>query len=117
MGVYTAASVMVMAITGPSSSLAPSSAASTGVRPSRTWRSTFSTITIASSTTSPTDSTTASSVRRLSEKPKLCIRNTPPISESGMAASGISTERTEPRNRKMTIETMSSVSDRVFSTS
>ena len=61
-------------------------------------------MTMASSTTSPTDSTMASSVSRLSVKPNTCIRNTAPISESGMATSGISTERNEPRNRKMTID-------------
>ena len=72
---------------------------------------------MASSTTRPTESTTASSVSRFSEKPKLCIRNTPPMSESGIAASGISTDRSEPRNRKMTMLTMSSVSESVFRTS
>ena len=40
-----------------------------------------------------------------------------PISESGMATIGIMTERTEPRNRKMTSMTMSRVSVRVFRTS
>ena len=49
--------------------------------------------------------------------PKTCIRKTAPISEIGMATSGTSTERSEPRNRKMTIATMSSVSVSVFSTS
>ena len=44
---------MVMAMIGPMSSRAPRIAASIGVLPPRTWRSTFSTTTIASSTTSP----------------------------------------------------------------
>ena len=39
------------------------------------------------------------------------------MSEIGMATSGTSTERSEPRNRKMTMATISSVSVRVFSTS
>ncbi len=34
-----------------------------------------------------------------------------------MATSGTSTERSDPRNRKMTIATISSVSLKVFSTS
>ena len=74
-------------------------------------------MTMASSTTSPTDSTMASSVSRFSEKPKTCIRNTAPISDTGIATSGISTDRSEPRNRKMTMATMMSVSISVLSTS
>ena len=46
----------------------------------------------------------ASSVSRFSVKPKTCIRKTAPMSESGIATSGISTERNEPRNRKITID-------------
>jgi len=80
-------------------------------------RSTFSTITIASSTTKPTESTIASSVRRLMVNPATSIKNTAPTSEIGMATIGIRTERNDPRNRKMTTITMSSVSVRVLSTS
>ena len=43
-------------------------------------------------------------------KPKACIRNSAPISDSGIATIGMSTERNEPRNRKMTTMTISSVS-------
>ena len=43
-------------------------------------------------------------------KPKTCIRNTAPMSDTGMATTGTSTERSEPRKRKMTMMTMSSVS-------
>ena len=39
------------------------------------------------------------------------------MSEMGMATTGISTDRNEPRNRKMTTMTMSRVSARVCSTS
>ena len=39
------------------------------------------------------------------------------MSESGIAASGINTERNEPRNRKITTLTISSVSVSVFKTS
>ena len=56
-----------------------------GVLPSRMWRSTFSTTTMASSTTRPTESTIASSVSRFSVKPNTCIRKTAPISDTGMA--------------------------------
>ena len=50
-------------------------------------------------------------------KPKTCIRNTAPMSDTGMATSGTSTVRSEPRNRKMTTMTMSTVSSSVCTTS
>ena len=59
----------------------------------------------------------ASSVSRLIVKPATSIRKTAPTREMGMATTGMSTERAEPRNRKMTITTISSVSVRVFRTS
>ncbi len=77
----------------------------------------FSTITIASSTTRPTESTIASSVSRLIVKPASIIRKTAPTSDTGIATTGMITERTEPRNRKITRMTMSSVSVSVLSTS
>ena len=116
-GAYTAASVIVIAMIGPTSSRAALIAASNGLSPSCRWRSTFSTMTIASSTTRPTDSTMASSVSRLIVKPATSIRNTAPTSETGMATTGMSTARKEPRKRKMTTTTISSVSLRVFRTS
>ena len=72
---------------------------------------------MASSTTSPTDSTIASSVSRLMVKPNTCIRNTAPISDRGIATTGMSTDRNEPRKRKMTTTTMSRVSISVLTTS
>ena len=116
-GRYTATSVAVIAMTGPTSSRAPLIAASTRPMPSLMCRSTFSTTTIASSTTRPTESTTASSVRRFTLNPNTCIRNTAPISEIGIATIGISTERRLPRNRKITSTTMRSVSAIVMMTS
>ena len=44
-------------------------------------------------------------------KPKTCIRKTAPTSETGIATTGMSTERSEPRKRKITTMTMRSVSD------
>src|SRR5690349_1409939 len=49
-------------------------------------------MTIASSTTRPTDSTIASSVSRLIVKPAISIRNTAPTSEIGIATIGMRTE-------------------------
>ena len=108
---------MVMAMIGVTSSRAASSAAWNGVFPMCRCRSTFSTMTMASSTTSPTDSTIASSVRRLIVKPNVSISSTAPMSEIGMATTGMITPRAEPRKRKITKMTMSSVSASVFSTS
>ena len=88
-----------------------------GLKPSRRCRSTFSTTTMASSTTNPTERTMASRVKRLIVKPNTCIRNTAPMSDTGMATTGTSTERSEPRKRKMTITTTSRVSASVFTTS
>ncbi len=99
MGVYTAARVMVMAITGPATSRAPISAAATGDLPSSMWRWTFSTTTMASSTTSPMASTIASRVSRLTLKPKASISAAAPSIDRGMVATGISTLRSEPRQR------------------
>ena len=116
-GAYTAASVMVIAMIGPTSSLAASIAARIGRFPSWRCRSMFSTITIASSTTRPTDSTIASSVNRFTVKPAASIRKTAPTSEIGIATIGISTDRNEPRNRKMTTMTISAASTMVVITS
>ena len=106
-----------MAMTGPTNSRAPDSAACMGVCPSRMWRSTFSTTTIASSTTNPTESTMASKVSRLMVKPNTCIKNTAPTSETGIATRGMRTVRMDPRNKKMTTITMRIVSVRVLVTS
>ena len=66
-GAYTAASVIVMEMTGTAISRAPVSAASNGCMPSSMWRWMFSTTTMASSTTRPIASTSASRVSRLME--------------------------------------------------
>ena len=99
MGAYTAARVRVMAMTGRATSRAPSSAACIGEAPSSICRCTFSTTTIASSTTSPMAITMASRVSRFREKPSARISDTTPISDRGMASRGISTTRSDPRNR------------------
>ena len=106
-----------MAMIGPINSRAPTSAAFMRDMPSRICRSTFSTTTIASSTTNPTESTNARSVSRFSVKPNSCMRNNAPMREIGIATTGTSTERNEPRNKKITTITMSSVSIKVFTTS
>ena len=82
--------------------------------PSRTCRSTFSTTTIASSTTRPTDSTMARIVSRLRLKPEASMTIAAPNSETGIATSGTSAVRTEPMNRNTTMATISTVSPSVL---
>ena len=66
----------------------PFSAASNGRMPSSMWRTMFSSMTMASSTTKPTDSVSASSVMLLMEKPNAYIAAQVPISETGTASAG-----------------------------
>ena len=72
---------------------------------------------IASSTTSPIASTSASRVSSLIENPKTDISASVPISESGMVTTGIRTARNDPRNRNTTRLTMPSAAARLRSTS
>ena len=51
------------------------------------------------------------------ENPSASMMMQVPTSDSGMVTMGISTERMEPRNRKMTPTTMSTASIRVVITS
>src|SRR6266568_1038572 len=74
-----------MAMIGPTSSRAPTSAACSRVLPRCTCRSTFSTTTIASSTTRPTERTIARIVSRFRLKPNASITIAAPTSETGMA--------------------------------
>ena len=75
-------------IAAPTSSI-DTRAASSGVSPSFKRRSTFSTTTMASSTTMPTDRTRPNSVSMLSVKPNPCITTQVPISDTGMATTGM----------------------------
>ena len=77
----------------------------------------FSTTIMASSTTIPTESTTASNVSKLIEKPNNCIRKIAPIREIGIVMIGTSTVRIRPIKQKMTTITMIKVSASVLTTS
>ena len=116
-GRYTATSVVVIATTGQASSRAPLIAASWGDMPSSICRWMFSSTMMASSTTMPIASTIASRVSRLMVKPISSIRNSEPTSDSGTVTAGISTLRSEPRNRKITTITMTTASTMVLTTS
>src|SRR5215475_7667721 len=69
------------------------------------WRTMFSSMTMASSTTKPTDRVSASSVMLLIEKSNAYIMAQVPISEIGTASAGISVAVADRRNRKMTSTT------------
>src|SRR5215472_1716819 len=62
----------------------------------------FSSMTMASSTTKPTDSVSASNVMLLIEKSNAYIMAQVPIKEIGTASAGISVAAVERRNRKIT---------------
>ena len=65
----------------------------------------FSVITMASSTTSPTESTTASIDSTLIENPATYIRKNVPMSETGITMHGMSVTRQLRRKRKMMMMT------------
>ena len=113
-GAYTVASVIVIAMIGFTSWRELASAAWVRVIPWRMYRATFSTTTIASSTTNPTDNTIASTVSRLSEKPISDIAATAPSNEIGIVTSGTSAARNEPMKTTITRPTSITVSARVM---
>ncbi len=105
MGTKTAVSTSAMATRAVPTSSMVTRAASTGLRPSRNLRSTFSTTTIASSTTMPTARTSPNSVSMLMEKPRASMTANVPTSETGMAARGMIVARHVCRNKRTTMTT------------
>ena len=95
----------------------PWKAASIGRSPSSMCRTMFSSMTIASSTTNPTDSVRAISERLSTLKPSRYITANVPTSDIGIARLGISVARRFRRNRKITRITSPSVSTSVNFTS
>jgi hypothetical protein len=81
------------------------------------FRSTFSTTTIASSTTIPIASTRPNRERVLMEKPKPSRTANVPTIETGTATSGITEARQVWRKSTTTITTSRTASNRVFTTS
>src|SRR5688572_32205066 len=79
-------------------------------------RSTFSTTTIASSTTIPIASTSPNSDNTLIEKPNRYIRLNVPMIDTGTASSGMIDERQFCKNRMTTTTTSAIASSRVFTT-
>ena len=88
-GTNTLESTNTIAISAPCTCVIALLVASFASSPSRMFRSTFSTTTIASSTTMPMASTSPKSDRLFIENPNTSISANVPISETGMANSGI----------------------------
>ncbi len=106
-----------MAISAPPTSSTVAWAASRGFIPSASLRSTFSTTTMASSTTMPIASTRPNSERLFSEKPAAFITASEPTSETGMARIGIRAARQVCRKTTITTTTSTIASSSDFSTS
>ncbi len=102
---------------GPVTSRIAATAAAIGDSPCSSCRSTFSTTTMASSTTSPIASTMPSMLTVLREKPRASITASVAISETGMAMAGMTVLRQLCRNRNTTAMTSASASPRVMTTS
>ena len=100
---------------GPDTSAIASLVASTGARPRSIWRSTFSTTTIASSTTMPIDRTRPKSDSVFNEKPKASITANVPISDTGTATSGMMDARHVCR-KTITTRTTSRIASKSVST-
>ncbi len=103
-------------IAGVTSSMAVY-AASRGASPLSIQRSTFSTTTMASSTTMPMASTSPNSERLFREKPKTHITAKVPTSETGMANSGTMAARQLCRKTSTTSATRPTASKSVIVTS
>ena len=116
-GTKTAISTAVVAMMGPVTSLIALRAACNGGRPASSWRSTFSTTTIASSTTRPIASTMPSRLSMFSEKPSISMTTSVAISDTGMAMVGMIVVRQFCRKMNTTATTRARASASVISTS
>ena len=114
----TAHSTSTMPMTAPETSRMASMAAGIGaIFSSRIRRSTFSSTTIASSTTMPMASTIANSVSVLIEKPNSHKPAKVPMSDTGTASIGISVARQVCKKTNTTSTTMIAASMMVTPTS
>ena len=101
-GMKTATSDTLMETTVKATSRAPTSAASIGAMPFSMWRDTFSSTTIASSTTKPVAIVSAINDRLFRLNPARYMTPNVPISDTGTATLGMSAARTLRRNRNTT---------------
>ena len=115
-GANTAVRVRVMATTANPISRTPLIAAENGSIPSSMWRYMFSSTTMASSTTSPMASTSASRVRVLMVKPASAIMAKVPIRLTGMVMMGMIEALRVLRNTNITSATSTTASTMVLKT-
>ena len=115
-GTKTAQSTRAVAMIGPVTSFIACSVAACGFMPRAIFRSTFSTTTMASSTTIPIASTRPNRERLLMEKPSACITPKVPIRETGTATSGMMEARHVCRKMMTTSTTRTMASSRVMMT-
>ena len=101
---------------GPVTSPIARRAACIGSSPFSICRSTFSTTTMASSTTMPIDNTRPNSDKVLREKPIRCMTAKVPMIDTGTAIKGISDARQLRRNTTTTITTSRIASISVMAT-
>ena len=116
-GTKTEISTRVVAMTAKAISREPSRDARSGSSPNSMRRCTFSSTTMASSTTSPIASTSPSSVSTLIEKPITAMAMKDATMETGMATAGMMVARTDRRKRKITPTTSASAIISACSTS
>ena len=116
-GMKTAISETVSEITVKPISLAPRSAASNGSSPFSMWRTMFSIITMASSTTKPVPIVSAISERLSSEKPQNHMTPKVAISDSGSATPAMMVARMVRRKMSTTVMTSAMLSTSVNCTS
>ena len=109
-GAYTATSVAVMVMTAKPISRAPRMLAENGSMPSSMYRKMFSSMTMASSTTRPIASTSASNVRVLMLKPASAISANVPTRLTGIVMMGMMDARIVRKNTKMTSATSTTAS-------
>jgi len=116
-GMKTATREMLMDTTVKATSLAPSLAASRGDKPVSMCRATFSSTTMASSTTNPVAMVSAMSERLSREAPSRYMTAKEPTSEATVAAAGMSVARALPKKTKTTRMTSTQEAPSVHSTS
>ena len=116
-GKNTAAREMVMETMVKLISLDPSMAAAKGDLPISMWRTMFSSMTMASSTTKPTESVSAMSEMLSRLKPSWYMTAKAPTTDMGRARLGMMVAGMFRKNRKITMMTRATVRTRVNFTS
>ena len=112
-GRNTATSTPVVAITANATCAVPRRAATSGGSPRSARRCTFSSTMIASSTTRPMHSTSASRVSRLIEKPNMYSAVNAATRHTGAVTAGMIAARRLPRNSQITTNTRAMASNSV----